>query len=130
MSVYLVGEIGSCHDNSWAKVETLVRLCAEAGFSACKLQYWSDADRLADRRHATDAYRAIYHQYAIPASWLPTFQLLCHQHGLEAVCTVFLEQDVRFVAEWADRVKVASFENEDNALLDAAMPPASRSSSR
>jgi N-acetylneuraminate synthase len=117
----LCAELGSCHDNDWAKVEALVRLCAEAGFSACKLQYWSSADRLADRRHATPEYRAIYHRYQIPVEWLGQFHGLCHRHGLEAVCTVYLPEDVEVVARWSDRVKIASFENEDTALLDAAI---------
>jgi sialic acid synthase SpsE len=94
-------------------------VCAAAGFSACKLQYWSSADRLADRRHATPGYRAIYHRYQIPVEWLGQFHGLCHRHGLEAVCTVYLPEDVEVVARWSDRVKVASFENEDTGLIEA-----------
>lgn len=121
MSVYLVGEIASTHHGSWERVETLVTLCAQAGFSACKLQYWSDADRLADRRHATDAYRAIYRRYSIPISWLQAFHALCHSHGLEAVVTCYLPEDVAIVAEFADRIKVAAFESADDALVALAM---------
>jgi sialic acid synthase SpsE len=119
MSVFLVGEIAAAHDNDWRQVERLVALCAEAGFSACKLQYWSDPDALADRRHATPEYRAIYRRYAIPVGWLPLFASLCHAHGLEAVCSVFLPSDVEAVAAWMDRAKVASFECEDESLLSA-----------
>ena len=121
MSVYLIGELGSCHDGDWQKVERLVAACAEAGFSACKLQYWSSADRLADRRHATDAYRAIYHTHQIPLAWLPAFRALCDEYEVEAVCTAYLPEDVERVAPYVDRIKIASFENEDMALITAAL---------
>ena len=116
---YLIAELGSCHDGDWGKVIRLVRACADAGFSACKLQYWSSADRLADRRHATPHYRDVYRRYAIPADWLPQFRTLCHNAGVEAVCTVYLPEDVATVAPHVDSIKVASFENEDRALVDA-----------
>ncbi len=118
---YLLAELGSCHDGDWGKVVRLVRACAAASFSACKLQYWSDADRLADRRRATPCYRDVYRRYAIPADWLPRFRALCHAEGVEAVCTVYLPEDVPVVAPHVDRLKVASFENEDTALLDACL---------
>jgi len=120
VSVMLCAELGSCHDNDWAKVEALVRLCAEAGFSACKLQYWSSADRLADRRHATPEYRAIYHKYAIPVDWLGHFRRLCFRLDMEAVVTCYLPEDMEVVAKYADRIKIAAFENDDDELIDLA----------
>ena len=121
MSTYIVAELGACHDGSWDRLERMVTACVEAGASACKLQYWSDSERLADRRHATPAYRDIYRRYQIPQSWLPAFAALCHEHGIEAVCTVYLPEDVAFVAKYADRTKVASFENEDFGFIDTCL---------
>jgi len=120
MRVYLICELSSSHDGDWRKVEAIVREAKAAGCSACKLQYWSSADRLADRRRATDYYRDIYRRYQIPQAWLPAFYALCHEQGMEAVCTVFLPEDVAFVAQHVDRIKIASFENEDASLVEAA----------
>ena len=34
MSVYLVGELGACHNGDWRQVQHIVEVCAAAGFSA------------------------------------------------------------------------------------------------
>lgn len=121
--VEVIVEPGSCADGSLDRMLALCDLAAEAGATAFKPQFYSDPDRLADRRHmaADNPYRAIYRRYQMPFDWLPVIAERCQARGLEMFCTVYLHNDVRTVAPFVSAFKVSSFESgeHESLLLDA-----------
>jgi sialic acid synthase SpsE len=118
MSVFLIAEAASAHDGDYIRATDLIELADYAGFDCAKFQWYSDADKLADRRGVPDYYREIYHRYSFPASWLPSLKGECERRGLEFMCTVYLPEDIPVVAPYVSRWKVASFEAKDRELLD------------
>ena len=117
--IHVWAEAGSCHDGDLAKARALVDVAAAAGATGIKFQYWSNADRLADRRHVPAVYRELYRRYALPREWLTTLSHDAHAKGLEFLCTAYLPEDVAVVAPYVDRLKIASFELRDEALFSA-----------
>lgn len=115
----LIAECASCHDGDIRKAHRLVRLAADTGWNVAKFQFWSDADRLADRRKVDERYRAIYHRYRIPEDWLPRLEATCHEYGLEFMCTTYIPEDIAVVAPYVKRFKVSSFEAGDLSFLIA-----------
>ena len=114
---FVIAEAASTHDGSLERALKLVSIAAEAGADACKFQFWSDADKLADRRHADDYYRAIYHRYRMPVEWLQVLRNDCYIHGIEFMCTTFLKEDIHVVEPFVKRFKIASFEASDSTFL-------------
>jgi sialic acid synthase SpsE len=119
MGVFLIAEIASAHDRNWKKAVDLVWLAADAGFDCCKMQWWSDADKLADRRGVPDHYREIYHRYQIPETWIEALADECKRKGIAFMCTTYLPEDIPKVAPYVSRWKVASFEADDLAFVMA-----------
>lgn len=117
MSTFLIAEAASCHDMNWRKARALIDLAAASGWDACKFQFWSDADRLADRRKVPDYYRRIYHEYQMPVGWLERLKSACDGAGLEFMCTTYLPEDIEVVAPYVSRFKVSSFEAMDFSFL-------------
>jgi sialic acid synthase SpsE len=115
----VIAECGSCHDGSLKQAERLIEAAATAGVDIAKFQWWSDADRLADRRQVPDTYREIYRRYQVPQSWLPALRRRCDSFGLEFMATSYLPEDVPVVGLFVKRFKVASFEATDRAFVDA-----------
>jgi len=113
--VFIIAELGSCHDMSLNNLERLIRGSAEAGASAAKLQYWSDPEEMAKRRNAMK-FLDLYSYYRIPDDWLPTAAALCGKYGIELMCTAYLAQDAKKVAPFVSRMKIASFEFLDEEL--------------
>lgn len=118
MSVQIIAELASCHDGDLGKFLDLIGVAAAAGCTHAKAQFWSSVDRMVERRHA-EAYRAHYRRYQMPESWLEMLAEECHRKVLTAACSVYLPEDVPIVAPYVQVLKVASFESEDRALLDA-----------
>lgn len=109
-STYVIAEMGSCHDGKLKHALALIEAAAQAGADAIKAQWWSDADRLAERRRVGDDYRALYRRYQVPQRWLEVLATEAHAAGLDFLCTVYLPEDVEVVAPLVERGKVASFE--------------------
>ena len=125
MSVFVIAEAGSCHDGDLAQALALIEAARDAGADACKFQYWSDADTLANRRRVPPAYRAIYRRYRLPASWLQPLAAACAATAtrtrgcrpIEFMCSTYVAGDIATVAPFVRRFKVASFEALDRDFL-------------
>ena len=122
---YVIAEAGSCHDGKFSAMERLIDAAQSAGADCVKIQYWSSAERLAQRRHAGEAVAAAYARHQVPTDWLPRVRASVDHVGLEAACTVYLPEDVWVVARHFDVLKVSSFESEDRELLTMMRAPLS-----
>tara|TARA_R110000744_G_scaffold143522_1_gene255472 strand:- start:925 stop:1743 length:819 start_codon:yes stop_codon:yes gene_type:complete len=112
MSVFVIGEMASAHDGDIGKAKSLIDVAVKAGCNAVKVQFWSSADRLADRRRVPQKYRDIYKRYMIPVEWLWILRDYCGDR-IEFMATCFLPEDVEVVSPHVNRFKVSAFE--DNA---------------
>jgi N,N'-diacetyllegionaminate synthase len=119
---FVIAEAGSCHDLDIEKAYQMVEVAALAGASALKLQYWSSAERMAQRRHAMD-YLPVYRRYQVPFDWLGRVKGRCQDHGIEFMCSTYLPEDVWPVSELVRTMKVASFEANDRPHLAAHLGP-------
>lgn len=118
MPTFVIAEAGSCHDNQFGRAVNLILTAKRAGADACKFQFWSSAERLAERRNAAE-YLDVYRKYQVPAKWLPLLKAQCDHVGVEFMCTVYLPEDIPVIAPFVKRFKVASFEAGDVAFLEA-----------
>lgn len=116
---FVIAEAASCHDGSLQKALDMIQIAKAAGADAVKFQYWSDADRLADRRRVDQYYRDIYHRYQVPRTWLEQLYLACQAQGIEFMCTCYLREDIARVALYVKRHKISSFEAGDHGFLEA-----------
>ena len=116
MSVFVIGEMASAHDGELYKAKQLVDAAVTAGCNAVKVQFWSDADRLADRRKVPPHYRDIYRRYQIPEEWLSILKDYCGDR-IEFMATCFLPEDVATVSPFVTRFKVSAFESHAQDLL-------------
>jgi len=115
MSVYIVAELGSNHDQQLDRAINLIYRAKEAGADAAKFQLYR-ADSLVKKRNA-EAYRHIYKGTEMPDSWLPLLKEACDTMGIDFMCTAYDEWGVDAVAPFVDLFKVASFELNDHNLL-------------
>ena len=125
MSVRILAECGSSHDGSLEKALDLVRVARDSGADYAKAQYWSSADRMAERRHAPQ-YRRVYADYQMPRAWLPRLARACEEAGIGFACSTYLPEDVTVVEDHTRVLKIASFEASDPVHLAAHVAPASR----
>jgi N-acetylneuraminate synthase len=114
---YIIAEIGACHDSSFSKALTLIRQCAAAGADAVKFQCY-EAARLATRRHA-EQHRAMYARYQVPHEWLRDLAHQAHSLDIALVLSVFDQSDLAAVGNYADALKISSFEADDLVLVEA-----------
>ena len=118
---YVIAEMGSSwlYGKPGTEISHGLRLlhdCAEAGASAVKVQWTSDAAKMARRRKvAAEAYAPL----AWPINWHAVLADEAHDHGMQYIVTVFLPEDVAAVHPFADRYKVASLEWRSGSLRDA-----------
>jgi sialic acid synthase SpsE len=110
--------MGSCHDGDITRAFKLITAAKDAGCDAVKAQWWSSAERLAERRNA-QKYLPVYQKYKVPDVWLSWLHLACVANGIEFMCTAYLPEDIQFVDLWVKRFKVASFEATDTTFLEA-----------
>lgn len=119
METVIIGEIGACHDGRLDKALEMVRDVAAVGADYAKGQFWSSADRLAERRRSGDQYRDIYRHYQMPEAWLPVLKAECDANGIGWMCTSYLPEDIAVVEPYVDHFKVASFEAADLDFIRA-----------
>lgn len=118
----VIAECGASHDGDFVKAQRLVDAARDVGADVAKFQFWSSADRLADRRRVPEHYREIYRRYQMPESWLRFLKARCDAYGIEFMATCYLPEDVAVVAPFVKRFKVASFEAGDEAFIAAHQP--------
>jgi len=114
---YIIAEGGRCHGGDLSAALRLVYTARDAGANAIKSQYWSSAQRLADRRHVLDP--AGYEIARLPVEWLPILRDAAHSAGLGFLCTVYLQEDIPVVAPYVDTFKIASLEAQDEVFVAA-----------
>lgn len=113
----VIAECGSTHDGDLEQARHLIEAARDCGADVAKFQFWSNADRLADRRGVPDEYRAIYKRYQMPAHWLPKLKATCFDEDIEFMATCYLPEDIETVAPFVKRFKVASFEATDQEFV-------------
>ena len=118
MSVFVIGEMASAHDGDLGKAKQLVDVAVAAGCDAVKVQFWSDADRLADRRGVPQHYRDIYRKYQMPVKWLRILKEYCGER-IEFMATCFLPEDAQTISPFVKRFKVSAFESSDHEFMSA-----------
>ena len=125
MSTYVIAELGACHDGTLEAMLQGVHVARACGANACKLQWTSDPDRMAERRGkaAEHGYGEIYRRYlAWPAEWHELLRKECDRVGIDYMCSVYLPEDVEVVAPFVRHFKIASFEARDVELIRAHDP--------
>jgi N,N'-diacetyllegionaminate synthase len=118
----IIAEAGSCHDGSLEKAYALIAAAHDVGADIVKFQFWSSADRMAERRRTSKHLRDVYARYQVPKAWLPALWDECNRAGIEFMCSTYLPEDVATVAPLVTLFKIASFEAEDSALIRAHEP--------
>lgn len=109
---FVIAEAAATHDGDIEKALRLVDLAAEIGADACKFQWLSSPERLAERRRAAE-YLDAYRLLAFPRQWFPLLTARCEERGIECMATCYLPEDVAVIAPYVTRFKVASFEATD-----------------
>lgn len=122
MRTMVIAEIASCHDGNYNKAAAMIEAAAAAGADYAKAQFWSSADRLAERRKSGQAYQYIYAKYQIPEAWLPLLADQAKAHGIGFMCTTYFQEDISVVAPYVDHFKIASFEAADLDFIQAHYP--------
>lgn len=115
---YVIAEVGASHDGNRDTAVYLIHEAKAAGCHAVKFQAY-DAERLAGRRHAPGSLQG-YRTYEIPFDWYPDLVQCAHALELDFILSVYDEQDLCMVHQYADLLKISSFECRDTRLLRAA----------
>ena len=113
---YIIGEAGSCHMGSLTNATSLIYKAWLADCDAIKFQYWSDPGAMRARRKIPPP---AYEIGSILPEWFPVLADHAHEKKLDLICSVYLPEDVPFVAPLVDGIKIASFEANDTALTEA-----------
>ena len=116
--VFVIAEAGSTHDGDLDKARRLVELAKACDADAVKFQFWSSAERLAERRRAPD-YLETYRRYQMPRAWLEPLWRACEVQEIEFMATTYLPEDVATIAPFVSRFKIASFEAADLGFVRA-----------
>ncbi len=130
MRTLVIAELGSCHDGNLTTAARMILDAKEAGADYAKLQYWSSAQRLAERRKSGARYQVIYEQYQIGTGWLDTLAAVADTADIGFMCTCYLPEDIPVVDPYVDHFKVASFEAADMAFIRAHYAYAQRNRDR
>lgn len=121
MTVFIIAEAGSSHDNDLQKAYRLIEAAKECGADAVKFQWTSNAGKMADRR-GLDLKTAgtMYETYLEkPVSWLESLKAHADKVGIEFMCTVYLIEDISTIAPFVKRFKVSAFESHDAQFIAA-----------
>ena len=125
MSVFVIAEAGSCHDNELSKAYRLIESAKACGADAVKFQWTSDAHAMAQRR-GMDAFQAAaceYGKYLVkPVEWLHQLKAHADKVGIEFMCTVYLKQDIAVVAPLVKLFKVSAYEAEWREFISDHCP--------
>jgi sialic acid synthase SpsE len=114
---YIIAEVGSCHDGSLSMALLIIESAANSGVDAVKFQVYN-AQRLSVRRNA-QPFREQYAHYQLPHEWLPQLKAQAKAHGVDFVLSVYDLQDLEVASQYADILKVSSFEASDFRLIEA-----------
>lgn len=126
--VYIVAELSGNHNQDYSKAERLVRVAADAGADAVKLQTYTADTLTIDCR--TEPFRIhgtvwdgktlydLYKEAYTPWEWQPKLKKLAGELGLDLFSTPFDETAVDFLEEMSvPAYKIASFEIIDTPLI-------------
>lgn len=123
MSVFVIAEAGSSHDNDESKAFRLIEAAKSCGADAVKFQWTSDAIAMSKRRglggmdsNASVMYRRYLEK---PVSWLESLKAHADKAGIEFMCTVYLIEDIATIAPLVKRFKVSAFESSWLEFLNA-----------
>ena len=119
MSVMIVAEAGSTHDNSLDKALRLIRCAKDCGADAIKLQVCTNIDKLMAKRGEKPEARPAYEYLKTTKDWLPRLKEEAVKVGIQFGCTAFIPEDIPLVAQYVDFFKVAAKESGDAAFMDA-----------
>ena len=121
----VIAEPGCTHEGDWSTLLDLLHTAKRCGADVWKPQWTSDPVQMCERRHiGPDHPKRTYYERAyswlnFPVAWHAEFKALCQQVGLQYAVTCFLPQDVATVAPFVDYFKIANFESQDEALIEA-----------
>jgi len=121
MKTTIIAEMGSCHEGTLDNAMALINVAKNAGADIVKGQYWSSSRRLVERRNALKLFD-VYERYRMPTEWLSVLKEYCDKTGIEWLCTVYLPEDIEFVAQYVKRFKIASFEAGDKDFIQDHHP--------
>ena len=114
---FVIAEFGSCHEQSFTRALEGIAVAKRADADAVKYQYWSSPQRMRERRHMDDPQA--YERGSVLTTWLPLLSDEAHKRGLEFMATCYLPEDIKIVAPYVDRFKLASFEARDPEMWRA-----------
>jgi len=118
MNPYLICDLGSCHNHDAPLTKDFIQELAGIGVQAIKMQFWSDPLAFAEARHHPEL-ESPYTKWATRFDFLQEVQAITKGEGLDFMCSVFLEKDVKVLAPLVDYFKIASLEAKDRNLLFA-----------
>lgn len=108
--IFIIAEIGICHDGSVDKAKRLIDAAKEAGADAAKFQYFSSRKLWGDARIQHLELRfsefVLLHNY-------------CESVGIEFMCTPFGVEEVILLRQYVKRWKIASGCITRMAILEA-----------
>lgn len=111
MSVFICCEAGSCHEGKLINAQRLVNLACAAGADAVKFQLCSNYDKLGEKRKTVIEY-----PFSIQLDWIPYLHEYCGER-IEFMVSTYLTEDVKVVAPWVKRFKIASYECNDEEFV-------------
>lgn len=115
--IFIVAEIGSCHDGSLEKAKELIDLAYISGCNGVKGQYCSDPKELACKR----GVKPIDYPWSVEKDWLAVLKDYCGER-IEWMCTTYLIQDIEVVDPYVKRFKIAAAEKDDQEFITAHYP--------
>ena len=118
---FVIGEAASTHDGDLKKALALIDQVANAGCDAVKFQFWSDAEKLAQRRKAPQ-YLESYLKYRMPRNWLDVLAVYAEKAGVEFMVTSYYTEDLAIIAPYVLKFKIAGFESQDRPFVEAHRP--------
>jgi N,N'-diacetyllegionaminate synthase len=116
----VIAEPGCTAEGNYGAMLRLLKVAADAGADVWKPQWTSNPERMCERRKAPD-YLPFYRWLAFPVEWHQTLSDVCHSFGMKYAVSVYLPEDVATVSPFADYIKIASSENINYDVIDAAM---------
>lgn len=124
MSVFIIAEAGSSHDNDLQKAYRLIEAAKECGADAVKFQWTSDFGAMA-RRRAKDpkdvgALALMYEAFLFKSEeWLYALHEKCLESKIEFMCTVYLLKDIPIINKFVKRFKISAYESQWFEFVDA-----------
>lgn len=111
MSVFIIAEAGSSHDNDLQKAYRLIDAAKECGADAVKFQWTSSGEKLAFRRGLGAAASSMYSTFLEkPMGWICSLKVHADKVGIEFMVTTYLCEDIAVIAPLVKRFKISAFE--------------------